>query len=267
MDNLRYEIMSPRHRVVSFMLGIKGIPVFFLIIVLVTIIFANEKIYDFKMPIFNHATALYIPPSPINGSYHSEKIGFSIELPMDWSSTVVDYPSGFYSGVGGIITIRTEPNTFVNGNKLYKSQPVVVIQAMDELKLENLKNLSRILSNISSIESNDSTSHQKNITCAKTSDFVTINTATGNYVAKKCKTPKPILYESYIFVTGNRSLIHFEYIGDFTKENDRYADQFERAVKTLKIFNPADVRDSQVYLDYINSVHAFDDERIAKILE
>ena len=53
--------------------------------------------------------------------------------------------------------------------RLYKSQPVVVIQAMDELKLENLKNLSRILSNISSIESNDSTSHQKNITCAKTS--------------------------------------------------------------------------------------------------
>ena len=48
---------------------------------------------------------------------------------------------------------------------------------------------------------------------------------------------------------------------------NRYADQFERAVKTLKIFNPADVRDSQVYLDYINSVHAFDDERIAKILE
>ena len=96
---------------------------------------------------------------------------------------------------------------------------------------------------------------------------MTINTATGNYVAKNCKTPTPILYESYIFVTGNRSLIHFEYIGDFTKENDRYADQFERSVKTLKIFNPADVRDSQVYLDYINSVHTFDDERIAKILE
>ena len=172
-----------------------------------------------------------------------------------------------FTVAGGVITIRTEPNTFVNGNKLDKSQPVVVIQAMDELKLENLKNLSRILSNISSIESNDSTSHQKNITCAKTWDFVTINTATGNYVAKNCKTPKPILYESYIFVTGNRSLIHFEYIGDFTKENDRYADQFERSVKTLKIFNPADVRDSQVYLDYINSVHTFDDERIAKILE
>lgn len=102
MGNLRYEIMSPRHRVVSFIVGIKDIPVFFLIIVLVTIILANsEKIYDFKMPIFNHVTALYFLPSPINGSYHSEKIGFSIELPKDWNSTVVDYPSEFYSGRWG----------------------------------------------------------------------------------------------------------------------------------------------------------------------
>jgi hypothetical protein len=60
--------------------------------------------------------------SPVNGIYHSEKIGFSIELPIDWNSTVLDYPSGFYGDEGGIITILSKPITVENNNNLNKKQ-------------------------------------------------------------------------------------------------------------------------------------------------
>jgi uncharacterized protein YbcI len=61
---------------------------------------------------------------------------------------------------------------------------MMTILAKDELYLESLKNISRSVSNMNSLKSEESTQSLEKTTCNSISDvFVTINTATGNQVS------------------------------------------------------------------------------------
>ena len=183
----------------------------------------------------NNAAAMEpIPSVTINGTYQDNHAGFSVELPEDWSG-YMDY-----------LPMFNEDLLLFGGESKGYASPV---DSPAVLKIATWNKGAIEISKHSKMMQKDSI--LDNVACLTLSEnFTTVNNATGKEFTKKCETTnKFIKLKQFLFSTKNDSLIELSYIGPFTNQSDMHYDQFISSVNTLKIFNPVDIRNSQIYND------------------
>ena len=253
-------------------------------VILICILFVTTLVAVHNFGINNAAALMPKPPETINGTYQDNYTGFSVELPEDWSGKMEYNPMldlnlfgsvthGHVIPASGDGKDTTDSSTVQMQIVTYDNDSIEIIKrhdtnpdSIDDKDAPDNMSLEMVISQIDK-DSNvilkqtheflQRNSILDNPMCYTLSEkFTTVNNATGKEFTKKCQTTSKGLLnlKKYLFSTKDDSLIEISYVGPFTNQSDIHYDQFIQSVNTLKIFNPVDIRNSQIYDDYLKYV-------------
>jgi len=179
----------------------------------------------------------------IQGKYVNPNIGFSIDLPTGWKGI----QSNFLFD-----TVTVSPRG-VNEKNIGQQELVMSIISLNNDALRQTLNFTK------SLNANDSLleltkNYTRNIECtAPSSTFVNINGVNAEENIQECTGENYTKVKSYLFMTKNDSLIVVAYHTNSTENYNKNISEFENSVKTIRISEPGDIKESTIYQDYKKS--------------
>ncbi len=192
-----------------------------------------------------HLPDLDLTLPKVNGTYINNVTGFSITLPNNWTGNQINFLHDMVmvSPYSIDLTTGDEPETVMMINSINNE---IYNQISDSINTSP----TNISSEADGTNTPDLQSPEDEYCDPEVPKIITINNLKAEQSRYICTVgASTIITEAYAFATSDNSVI----LVGFTASEDefnKYLQDFENSVRSIKIFNPDDIAKSTLYANY-----------------